>query len=177
MKFIDNNILTYSGSYFNVSKNNGVATMRFQNNTYLTNTEQYTELFLGKCSGCNTFFKDSFDGFEFDTVLVVGLGLGLIPQELIELNKCSKVDCLEISQEMIDYTITSGHLNNDINLIQGDVYNYTTSDLYDLIIIDIIWYDSEMNEEQYQSLATKFTNNLNTGGALYVPVIKKWMVK
>jgi hypothetical protein len=34
-----------------------------------------------------------------------------------------------------------------------------------------------MSEKQYQLLENKFLNNLNTGGVLYVPVIKKWKIK
>ena len=68
-------------------------------------------------------------------------------------------------------------LDNNINIIQDDIYNYNTSDLYDLIIIDIIWNSNEMTEVQYQSLETKFLNNLNTGGALYTPVKEKWVIK
>ena len=42
---------------------------------------------------------------------------------------------------------------------------------------DIIWNSNEMTEVQYQSLETKFLNNLNTGGALYTPVKEKWVIK
>ena len=92
----------------------------------IENNETYSKVMLGKCETCNPFFKNSFDGFSYDKVLVVGLGLGLIPYELSEVNGCSKIDVLEIDQEIIDYTISSGHLNSNINLIQGDIYNYTT---------------------------------------------------
>tara|TARA_Y100000389_G_C17306434_1_gene435655 strand:- start:84 stop:623 length:540 start_codon:yes stop_codon:yes gene_type:complete len=173
MKFIDNNILDYQGKEFNVLKNNGVATMKFNDNTYLTNTESYTKLFLGNCNKCNSFYKEFFDNFQFDTVLVAGLGLGLIPQELIEVNKCSKVDCLEISQEMIDYTHNSGHLNKNINIIQGDIYNYNTLDMYDLIIIDIIWQEYNMSNNQWNSLVSHYDKNLNINGAIFAPVKKK----
>ena len=105
------------------------------------------------------------------------MGLGLVPQELSEVNKCSKIDVLEIDQEIIDYTISSGHLNSDINLIQGDIYNYTTIETYDLIIIDTIWYEHEMTDENYELLENRLLPNINTGGALYVPIKNKWLVK
>ena len=50
-------------------------------------------------------------------------------------------------------------------------------DLYDLIIIDTIWHEFEINEEQYQSLKDKYMNNLNPGGVLYIPMLKKWDIK
>ena len=178
MKFLDNNIQDYTGTDFNVYKNiNGIATMKFNSNSkyFLTNIESYTNVFLGKCENCNSFYKDSFNGFNYDSVLVAGLGLGLIPQELHQIDNCSKIDVIEINQEVIDYTLTSGHLDNNINLIQGDIFNYTTSEIYDLIIIDTIWFENEMNDTQWQSLVTKFNNNLNTGGVIYSPVLKKWV--
>ena len=59
--------------------------MEFNNNVFLNDDKNYTKLFLGRCNKCNPFYKDFFNNFEFDTVLVAGLGLGLIPQELIEV--------------------------------------------------------------------------------------------
>jgi hypothetical protein len=47
--------------------------------------------------------------------------------------------------------------------------------MYDLIIIDTIWHKSEMTEDQWQALVTKFTSNLNTSGAIYSPVLTKWV--
>ena len=46
----------------------------------------YSKVMLGKCETCNPFFKNSFEGFTYDKVLVVGLGLGLVPYELSEVN-------------------------------------------------------------------------------------------
>ena len=165
MYFIILEFLDYQGKEFNVFKNNGVVTMEFNNNVFLNDDKNYTKLFLGRCNKCNPFYKDFFNNFEFDTVLVAGLGLGLIPQELIEVNKCSKVDCLEISQEMIDYTHNSGHLNQNINLIQGDIYQYSTSNMYDLIIIDTIWQKHNMSDDQWNILVKKYKPNLNPKGA------------
>ena len=96
-------------------------------------------------------------------------------QELSEVNKCSKIDVLEIDQEIIDYIISSGHLNSDINLIQGDIYNYTTTETYDLIIIDTIWHEHEMSDEVYDLLVSRLLPNINTGGALYVPIKNKFL--
>lgn len=169
MEFLD-----YQGKEFNVFKNNGVTIMQFKNNVFLNDDKIYTKLFLGECDKCNPFYKDFFNNIKFDTVLVVGLGLGLIPQELIEIYKCSKVDCLEISQEMIDYTHNSGHLNKNINLIQGDVYKYSTSDMYDLIIIDTVWKEKDISDDQWDFLVEKYKSNLNSKGSIFAPVKQKY---
>jgi spermidine synthase len=123
------------------------------------------------------FYGDNFTNFEYDRVLIAGLGFGFIPNELSQINKCSKIDVVEISQELIDYTTTSGHLPNDVNLIQGDIYTYTTTEKYDLIIIDTIWEDEDMSEAQVDLLTSKFLNtNLNKVGVLYIPLKRKWLV-
>ncbi len=49
-----------------------------------------------------------------------------------------EVQKLEISQEVIDYNVSSGHLNPVINIIKGDIFTHTTTEKYDLIIIDTI---------------------------------------
>ena len=179
MKIPDNNIQDYVGTNFSVYKREEGETIIKYNTSgdIIENNEMYSKVMLGKCETCNPFYKNSFDGFSYDKVLVVGLGLGLVPYELSEVNGCSKIDVLEIDQEIIDYTISSGHLNSDINLIQGDIYNYTTIETYDLIIIDTIWYEHEMTDENYELLENRLLPNINTGGALYVPIKNKWLVK
>ena len=179
MKILDSTIQDYTGTNFSVYKREEGETIIKYNTSgdIIENNEMYSKVMLGKCETCNPFFKNSFNGFSYDTVLVVGLGLGLVPQELSEVNKCSKIDVLEIDQEIIDYTISSGHLNSDINLIQGDIYNYTTTETYDLIIIDTIWYEHEMTDEDYGLLKSRLLPNINTGGALYVPIKNQFLVK
>jgi hypothetical protein len=179
MKILDSTIQDYTGTNFSVYKREEGETIIKYNTSgdIIENNEMYSKVMLGKCETCNPFFKNSFNGFSYDTVLIVGLGLGLVPQELSEVNKCSKIDVLEIDQEIIDYTISSGHLNSDINLIQGDIYNYTTTETYDLIIIDTIWYEHEMTDEDYGLLKSRLLPNINTGGALYVPIKNQFLVK
>ena len=178
MKFIDSDLQDYTGENFSVLKNNnGITEMVFPNGVSLFNKTNYAKIMLGKCGTCNPFFKNSFEGFTYDKVLIAGLGFGLIPQTLSEVNNCSKIDVVEIDQEIIDYNISSGHLNSDIVIIKSDIFEYITNDKYDLIIIDTIWDENEMSEEQVQALTSKFlTTNLNTGGALYIPIKNKWLI-
>ena len=179
MKIPDNNIQDYVGTNFSVYKREEGETIIKYNTSgdIIENNEMYSKVMLGKCETCNPFYKNSFEGFTYDKVLVVGLGLGLVPYELSEVNGCSKIDVLEIDQEIIDYTILSGHLNSDINLIQGDIYNYTTTETYDLIIIDTIWYAHEMSNEDCELLKSRLLPNINTGGALYFPIKEKFIIR
>ncbi len=178
MKFIDSNLQDYIGTNFSVSKDTrGITIMTFLNGVSLFNTTHYAKIMLGQCTDCDFVYKGFFEGFTYDKVLVVGLGLGLIPQTLSEVNKCSKVDVLEIDQEIIDYTTSSGHLNSDINIIKGDVYTYTTTEMYDLIIVDIIWDEREMSDSRCDMLQNRLIPNVNTGGAFYVPMKNRFFVK
>ena len=179
MKILDSNIQDYVGTNFSVYKREGGETiMEFsETSNIIENNEMYSKVLLGECGTCNPFFKNSFEGFTYDKVLIAGLGFGLIPQTLSEVNNCSKIDVVEIDQEIIDYNISSGHLNSDIVIIKSDIFEYITNGKYDLIIIDTIWDENEMSEEQVQALTSKFlTTNLNTGGALYIPIKNKWLI-
>ena len=179
MKLTDIEVKEHSGTYFKVYKDyQGVSFMEFSDGEFLNNDESYALVFLGESPRGSSFYRDSFEGFEYDKVLAVGLGLGLLPNELSKVKKCSKIDVLEISQELIDYTIESGHLPDDINFIQGDIYNYTTTEKYDLIIVDTVWEADDMNENQFQSILTNLRDSsLNEGGVLYFPVLREWIVK
>ena len=178
MKFIDSDLQDYTGKNFSVLKNsNGITEMIFSNGVSLYNKSNYVRIMLGQCTDCDYLYKGFFEGFTYDKVLIAGLGFGLIPQTLSEVNNCSKIDVVEIDQEVIDYNISSGHLNSDIVIIKSDIFEYITNDKYDLIIIDTIWDENGMSEEQVQTLTSKFlTTNLNIGGALYIPIKNKWLI-
>jgi hypothetical protein len=178
MKFIDSDLQDYIGTNFSVYKSHkGVTQMVFPNGMALKNDINYTQIILGQCSDCDYLYKGFFKDFTYDKVLIAGLGFGLIPQTLSEVNKCSKIDVVEIDQEIIDYNISSGHLNRNIAIIKSDIFDYTTIEKYDLIIIDTIWDEDEMSDEQVQALTSKFlTTNLNDGGVLYIPLKNKWLI-
>ena len=178
MKIIDSKLKDFKGGSFEVYKTEqSVTIMKFSDSKWIDNNPKYTDLFLGKCNACESFYKDSFNNFEYKSVMVAGLGFGLIPTELSEVNNLVDIDVIEINKEVIEYNILSGHLSNDINIIESDVFEYVTEKKYDLIIIDTIWKEEEMSEDQVDLLVSKFLNtNLNTGGVLYIPVLEKWLI-
>jgi spermidine synthase len=114
----------------------------------------------------NTLYKD----FTFDTVLVGGLGLGLIPEYLKTQENCSVVDVVEINNELISWVNSEGFLDNTINIIEGDIYSYSTSNKYDLIIIDLWWDENEISEQNKTDLLANWSDNLNVGGKIILPV-------
>tara|TARA_R100001591_G_scaffold59165_1_gene69022 strand:- start:1976 stop:2521 length:546 start_codon:yes stop_codon:yes gene_type:complete len=178
---IDNiQFLDYTGDNFVIKKyEDGTTYLKFNNGDNMSNHENFSKIMLGKCNTCGKldWFINNFKDFTYSKVLVAGLGLGLIPQDLIINEKCSKVDVVEIDKQLIDYFKNINVLDSKINLIQGDIFEYTTTETYDLIIIDTIFNPESMSDSEYDTLVTKFNDNLSSGGALYAPIIKKWYKK
>ena len=169
MIIAENLLQEHIGSSFSLSKVDGVSKLDFGDDRYIYNEDYYANVFLGKCSTCekmNTLYKD----FTFDTVLVGGLGLGLIPEYLKTQENCSVVDVVEINNELITWVNSEGFLDNTINIIEGDIYSYPTSNKYDLIIIDLWWNENEISEQNKTDLLASWSDNLNVGGKIILPV-------
>jgi hypothetical protein len=103
---------------------------------------------------------------EFDSILIVGLGLGVIPYVVQDF--CSVVDVVELQPDVISCVNQLGHLNSKVNLIQGEISTYTPARNYDVILLDI-WY-TEITEELTDQLIEKYSPHLNAGGFLYIPI-------
>lgn len=98
--------------------------------------------------------------FSGSTALVVGLGIGVIPQWLATEKSC-QVDVLEINPELISKVNEMNYLSEPISIIEGDVFNYETTKSYDLIVFDI-WFDkygTAPNDKIF--LENAFSNNSN----------------
>jgi len=74
-------------------------------------------------------------------VLVGGLGIGLLPVFIRNKRSVSKIDIVEINQDIID-TVFDQIFNRKMRVIHDDIFHYleTTSERYDFIHIDI-WPD------------------------------------
>ena len=173
MKIEENLINEYSGTSFNVTKENDITHLRFSNGDWIHNVELISKVFLGECEGCNREkIKDIFDGFSYDKILVGGLGLGLIPNHLVSKSK-SVIDVIENNKELIDWVNNEGYLDDSINIIEADVFSYTPSKTYDLILIDLWWLESDITEEIKTSLKNRYSSHLNEGGKLFLPLIEE----
>lgn len=107
---------------------------------------------------------------EFNSVLIAGLGIGMLPYVL--KNESKEVDVIEMNQELISTIESFGYLNG-VNIINANVYNYTPSKTYDCIIIDI-WTDtiSESFTQQISNCIFKYVPFLNENGFIYFPINK-----
>lgn len=107
---------------------------------------------------------------QFNSVLIAGLGIGMLPY--IFKNESKEVDVIETNQELISVIESFGYLNG-VNIINTNAYNYTPSKQYDCIIIDI-WTDADSTllPQQISNCIFKYTPFLNENGFIYFPINK-----
>lgn len=159
MTLIPNTLLTsYSGSTFNVELIDGNYWFRDHSfsNQPLINDENYITL----CS--------QIHNFSYDSILIGGLGLGYIPYWVLTNTSCSIIDVVDNNNELISWATSNNHLGSSVNLIENDIYNYSPSSTYDLILIDIWWgHPFENIKENQDILITHLSGSVNQSGSIY----------
>ena len=104
---------------------------------------------------------------EFDSILVGGLALGLIPYVSQDF---AQVDVVEINQDVIDLAKQLGHLNENVNIIHDDILTFSVEKTYDIVVIDAFY--EALSEERISILEEKYMPFINEGGFLYIPINK-----
>lgn len=121
---------------------------------------------------------------SYNSVLMGGLGLGIVSQWIAKNTSCETIDVVEINAELINWVKNENYLDPKINIIEGDIFTYTPTKTYDLIIYDIWWNSASYvieheNPEDNEtitfqniidSLITQHNNYLNDGGSFYFPI-------
>ena len=123
------------------------------------------ELYITK--GC-----PKLSSLSYDSVLIGGLGMGVIPEWIAQNTSCSVIDVVDNNSELTHWVSSSGHLDSTINIIDGDIYTYTPTRSYDLILIDI-WFggESDIIDNTYTTLETRYSGSINSGGHYYLPFL------
>lgn len=112
-------------------------------------------------------FLDGLYGKNFTSILCCGLGLGVAPYLVQPF--CETIDVVEVDQDCIDLIESAGFLLPKVNIICGNIFNYTPTRSYDFILLDI-WQHTEGNyQTERATLVTNLTPFLNQGGTLYIP--------
>lgn len=106
---------------------------------------------------------------SFDSVLFVGLGLGIFPY--LSQDTTSVIDVIEINQDIINMCNNIGHLKSNVNIINYDIFKYITDKKYDLIVFDIWNEKGSLFIEQHDILSALFTKNLNANGEIHFPLL------
>jgi hypothetical protein len=104
---------------------------------------------------------------EFDSILVAGLGLGVMPYICQDF---AQVDVVEINQDIIDLANQLGHLNENVNIIHDNILTFPVEKTYDIVVIDTFY--EALSEETITLLEEKYMPFINEGGFLYIPINK-----
>jgi hypothetical protein len=169
MSIQENLIKQYNGETFVVNKINGVSKMIFSNGDWLENKEYYGKIFLGDCVDCKKINK-LYKNAVFDKILIAGLGMGLLPNYAKHIKNCSVVDVIEQNKELINYV---DYLDNSINIIEADAYNYIPSKKYNLIIFDLWWNEKNVTLKIQKNLKKIYKEYLENSGKIIFPLINK----
>lgn len=91
-------------------------------------------------------------------ILVAGLGLGMFLTAIKDKKEVKKIVVVEKSEEIIQM-IGKYYKDNKIEIINEDIFDFSTKDTFDLIWIDI-WNDfNNYNLEEMEYLKEKFSSN------------------
>jgi hypothetical protein len=104
---------------------------------------------------------------EFNSILVAGLGLGVMPYVCQDF---AQVDVVEINQDIIDLATELGHLNENVNIIHDDILTFPVEKTYDIVVIDTFY--EALSNEMISLLEEKYMPFINEGGFLYIPINK-----
>lgn len=115
------------------------------------------------------YFKDIYNR-SFNSILIAGLGIGTLSYLCQDF--CNTIDVVESDDELITLITQKGHLNNKVNIINDDIFNFTTDKKYDVICLNI-WLSDKPDdfENQITTLRSHFANNLNENGIIHIPII------
>jgi len=124
-------------------------------------------------------YADSMDYFNthapevlnlsVDSVLVAGLGLGLMPYYLSD--KCNTIDVIEIDQDLIDLIASKNYMPSNVNMFCGDAryHQFEEGKKWDVVIIDVGWSTSSARAEM-ELYTQKYMPMINESGFLYIPI-------
>jgi hypothetical protein len=125
-------------------------------------------LMVDACNFIKLYAKRLME-INYESVLFVGLGLGIFPY--LSQDTTQDIDIVEINDDIITLCKNMGHLKPNINIIESDIYSFTTTKTYDLIVFDI-WNEKDASFLQAtQDLTSLFSNNLNVGGEIHFPLL------
>ena len=169
MKIQENKIQEHTGTSFSVVKIDGVSVLKFNDESTIDNVEYYSTIMLGDCTNCEKI-KELYKDFTYDKVLVLGLGLGLVPETLKIEKECSVVDVVENNQELIDYV---DFIDSSINIVKDDAYTYSPNKKYDLILVDLWWGHEDITDEMISDLENNYKDYLEDKGKIIIPILFK----
>lgn len=95
-------------------------------------------------------------------VLIGGLGLGMIIMAIQNKEDVRSITVLEKSQDVIDAIQHQLPLNNKVNIICADVFDWKPDKKYDCIYMDIWYYPNQEAYEEMKTLKRKYGHYLKS---------------
>lgn len=158
---LDEKIISENVEIFQNKKNNNLV-LNLYNKYYYEESEEFITNY---CHLMNTI--------NFKSILVGGLGLGIIPFYL--LNKgISDIEVIEKDKNLITIINQLGYLKNVV-IHNDDVYKFKTNKKYDLILMDIWWYADSNFVNEKNIILSNYKNNINKEGKIYFPIINEML--
>lgn len=163
MGYLDKtNIEDFSGDNFTIIKEG--ANVRFSKKTEGQYGGSYAD------NNYVSVFTRLIADLDFDSVLMSGLGIGVLAQWCATDKGASTVDVVELDSELCTAVNDMNYLSPSVNIINGDIYTYTPTKTYDLIIFDHWFFPDKDYASQKESLNSHFLSYLNTEGVLFYAV-------
>ena len=160
MAILNQNLISsYNGTSFSIIKPYNIPTLSFNNGNKVEDIDDYI-----------TVFGKELVNLSYNSILIGGLGLGLMAQWVAENTSCTTIDVLENNNELITWVSSSNYLNPKINIIEADVLTYTPNQTYDLIIMDLWWDCTNPYSTEEQTIKNTYSSKLNSSGSLYFPI-------
>ena len=100
------------------------------------------------------------------TVLVGGLGLGIVLLAIQSKKEVKRIVVVERERELIEYVGKLLPLNKKVEILHGDINTYETVRKFDTIYFDIWNTICGDNWDEMKKLHRRFRKNLNTDGWL-----------
>lgn len=137
-----------------------------ESNNYINLYGAENKLILEDLSVYITDFTPELLDKEFNSILVGGLGLGLIP--FVVQDFCEVIDVIENNENITKINQNIGALDSKVNIINDDIFTFQPAKMYDVIVMDI-WYEP-ITIEIVNTLNSIYFPFLNEGGFLYYPI-------
>jgi hypothetical protein len=63
-------------------------------------------------------------------------------------------------------------LGSNVNIIEGDIYTFQPTKMYDIVVMDIWW--RKINDDIINTLNSMYLPFVNEGGFIYYPINQPW---
>jgi hypothetical protein len=158
--------LKYSGLVENVSYE--------ENKEFICLLDSVGEFIMSNSNSMLKIYKPYLDDFNGE-VLISGMGLGILILPLLNDDNVTKIDIVEKDLDIINYVYTNRiknlDISNKINVINDDIFTFTTTNNYDYILLNHWVKPDDITLTEVSSLQSKFTNNLKENGTIRTPIL------